>query len=534
MARDLAETRRAAEPLRAITPGQDGTALVVVYRDDIHDAKTASLFALGLRLTGLEPVVAVPNRRERRAARYAEAFGIDRAIFQDTLELTDAERFEISTVEEELLGGGLSFEVVKAWRFRGFDAGSHVLSTLIRVTFNGAPDLEVAEYRDAIAPILHEVLVNYVLADRLLTSTAPAVVLVEEAQYSTNGPLVDVAVARRIDVIQTQSTWRDDAFISKRLTAETRRVNPKSVAAATLTRLEAEEPWSPALDRELDADFSQRYGGAWVLGAQFQPDTEPRSGAQIVDELGLDPRRPTAVVFAHVLWDASLFYGVDLYDNYTDWLVQTVGAACANDRVNWIVKAHPSNVFRTAHGDVSGESAEVTLVLRRYPSLPAHVQLLLPDTKISTLSLYEFADYGLTVRGTPGLEMACFGKPVLTAGTGTYAGLGFTYDSSSRSEHLERVANLHQYGPLPAEMTLLARRHAHTLFLRRAWVPTSFTNRFDFPERGWHPLDRNVQVLARSVDELRADTALDEWAHWVRESHDVDYLPPISEFAAHG
>jgi hypothetical protein len=51
--------------------------------------------------------------------------------------------------------------------------------------------------------------------------------------------------------------------------------------------------------------------------------------------------------------------------------------------------------------------------------------VLLPDTKISTLSLYRFADYGVTVRGTPGLEIACFGKPAFTAGTGTYAGLGF-------------------------------------------------------------------------------------------------------------
>jgi len=51
--------------------------------------------------------------------------------------------------------------------------------------------------------------------------------------------------------------------------------------------------------------------------------------------------------------------------------------------------------------------------------------VLLPDTKISTLSLYRFADDGVTVRGTPGLEIACFGKPAFTAGTGTYAGLGF-------------------------------------------------------------------------------------------------------------
>ena len=39
------------------------------------------------------------------------------------------------------------------------------------------------------------------------------------------GPLVDVAVARDIDVVQTITIWRDDALMSKRLTRANRRVD---------------------------------------------------------------------------------------------------------------------------------------------------------------------------------------------------------------------------------------------------------------------------------------------------------------------
>src|SRR5262245_1010623 len=165
VARDLADTRRAAQPLRDLPHGANGTVLVVLYRDDIYDAKTASLFALGLRLAGLEPVVAVPNRREHRATRYAAAFGIDRAIFEDTVELTDAERPDVNEAEQRCGLGALDFDTVHAGTFRGLDVGSHVLSTLSRVTYNGARGVEVAVLRDALAPILHEVLVNYVRAD---------------------------------------------------------------------------------------------------------------------------------------------------------------------------------------------------------------------------------------------------------------------------------------------------------------------------------------------------------------------------------
>ena len=427
-----------------------------------------------------------------------------------------------------MLAGPIDFEALRSWTFDGYQIGFHVVSTLIRRTFDGSPDLQLEANRDLLADILHEVLRGYVVCGRLLDEIDPTLVLVEEANYADNGPLVDVAVARGVDVIQTIATWRDDALMSKRLTADTRRVDAKSVAPETLEAFTAEcgAGLDAASDTELDADFERRYGGAWVLGAQFQPGTRAFEHDEIVEMLGLDPTKPTAVVFAHVLWDATLFFGVDLFENYADWLRQTVVAAAANPNVNWVVKTHPSNVFRDAHGDVAaGASSEAEIVRDALPGLPAHLHVLPPDTPISTISLYRFADYGMTVRGTAGLEMACFGKPTLTAGTSWYSGLGFTYDSESREEYLGRIATIESLGPLSEETTALARRAAHTLFVRRPWTSQSFRLRFEFPERGWNPLDRNVEWTITSARELLESTDLGPWADWALKSADVDYLP---------
>jgi hypothetical protein len=223
-----------------------------------------------------------------------------------------------------------------------------------------------------------------------------------------------------------------------------------------------------------------------------------------------------------------LFYGVDLFEHYEDWLRQTARAAAANDRINWIFKAHPSNVFRAAHGDVSASlSSEAEIVREVLPSLPPHVVVLAPETPISTLSLYEFADAGITVRGTPGLEMACFGKQVLTAGTGSYSGLGFTIDSSSREEYLGRLTTVHGLEPASDDARVRARRYAHTLFLRRPWVTRSVRLTFDYPERGWHPLDRNVAWSITSGDALTHSADLGSWARWALESREPDFLPPV-------
>jgi hypothetical protein len=523
--RDLVRTRSSSAFLRSLPspPATAPVALVGLYRDNVYETKLALTLATALRLGGMRPLLSMPSNRAGRVRRYARAFGIDDVLAQDQLAIETADKAECVRVREQLMAGPIDFDAIKAWRFRGQSVGNHVLSTLIRVTFDGSPDLALSDNHARLASILDDVLLNTVRAQQLITTLEPRVLLVEEANYSVNGPLVDVAVDHGVDVVQTVELWREDALMSKRLTKATRRVDARSVAPETLRDLER-EPWTTDRDEELDQDFEARYTGKWILGGQFQPATEPRTREQIVSEIHLDPARPTAVIFAHVLWDASLFFGVDLFANYADWLVSTIGAAVENANLNWIVKAHPSNVFRAAHGDVGGDSSEVLLIDERFPELPEHVHMLLPTTRISTLSLYDFADYGVTVRGTPGLEIACFGKAAFTAGTGSYSGLGFTYDSTTKEEYLERLASIQDSGRLPAERTERARRYAHALFLRRPWLTRSFSLEFDFPERGWHPADRNVVWRARSLDEVRRSSDLTSWAAWVTGSNDPDYL----------
>ena len=56
------------------------------------------------------------------------------------------------------------------------------------------------------------------------------------------------------------------------------------------------------------------------------------------------------------------------------------------------------------------------------------MKVLDADTDISTISLFEIGDVCVTVRGTVGMEAACFGLTTVTAGTGRYDRLGFTTD----------------------------------------------------------------------------------------------------------
>ena len=75
------------------------------------------------------------------------------------------------------------------------------------------------------------------------------------------------------------------------------------------------------------------------------------------------------MLFSHVLWDAKLFYGEDLFDNYGHWFAETVAAAAANPRMNWIIKLHPANLWKRKLSGVTFEYGELALIRERVGEL---------------------------------------------------------------------------------------------------------------------------------------------------------------------
>src|SRR5205807_525761 len=126
------------------------------------------------------------------------------------------------------------------------------------------------------------------------------------------------------------------------------------------------------------------------------------------------------------------------------------------------------------------------------------------ESEISTRSVFEAADYGITIRGSVGFELPCLGVPVLTAGTGFYAGRGFTVDSSSAEEYLARLRRIEEVAPPTGEQYELARRHAYALFHLRPLRFSSFVATIRPLEEMGHPLDHDIELRVRTRDELEA------------------------------
>ena len=519
--RDLAQWRRDARGLKGARPRSEGkgVALIVSLSDFVYSLKLEAVIGTALRLEGYRPVVlTLPGARW--APAYFAAAGIDElvtAVEDIPAELESA----AARVAAEALAAHRTVQQLKDFEYRGAYVGQQAISTLSRTFERGRISFEQDDVQAALAKLLPEAVRSTVAADLLLDRVQPSLVVFNEKGYAGYGSIYDLALGRGANVVQfvAAGIHARDALLFKRYTQETRRLHPASLSAESWQQVCA-EPWTPARDAALDEEFRVRYDtGEKHPDAGLQQGKQLKAADDVRRQLGLDPAKPTAILFSHVLWDANLFYGEDLFDDQETWLVETVKAACANTHANWVVKLHPANMYKARAGESNDEAA----IRDAVGELPPHVTLLHPQTDINTFSLFAIADSAITIRGTVGMELPCFGVPVLTAGTGRYSGLGFTLDSATREEYLGRLARIHQLPRLDEAATLLARRHADALFRRRPTVFSSYRASFAAAQLA-HPLSHNLALTRHSRDEVEAAPDIRELGEWLADRSLLDYL----------
>jgi len=173
------------------------------------------------------------------------------------------------------------------------------------------------------------------------------------------------------------------------------------------------------------------------------------SKASFIDEYIPANRQhlPLVVVFSHCFSDYPHSAGPLIFLDFYEALIETTRAIRQNKSVNWLIKPHPSREFY-------GEEGLVEKMLAKNPS---DNTFLWPET-VSTASALDWASGIVTVNGTIGLEAACFGKPVLLAGSSAYGHLGFSKVAKTPTEFFSHIANAHSWTNIPQSQRLTARK----------------------------------------------------------------------------
>jgi hypothetical protein len=232
--------------------------------------------------------------------------------------------------------------------------------------------------------------------------------------------------------------------------------------------------------------------------------------------------RKVAVIYSHILYDTLFFNGEDLFDNYADWLVQSVKAACANPNLLWYIKVHPSNLWRGEleyyHG---GKYEEVRIIDKYIGELPAHVRFAFPDTPISPYTWMQVADFGITVRGTSGIELGALGKTVITAGSGRYEDIGFTLNSQTVDQYLNVLSNLPSVLQPTDRQKWLARRFAYATFCMKP-----FTLDFLIPvtRKGKKNIFSSDDLVYLGNFDKEIPDSMRKFVAWSKNQNEIDFL----------
>jgi hypothetical protein len=489
-----------------------GVALFVAMSGTRYVLQQVPVIA-GVAAHGLEPVVVLPSRGSRDVEELYILCGVRRfAYWDEQRPCPDA----ADVVAELLLC--TSQQQVTALCWRGIAVGKYAVSTLMRRLRSGHIDPKVPTIRAHLEVMLRRSLNHAAASLQLLEQWQPELGVFVDRGYTPEGPFFEACIRYGIRPITFNAAHRDNTLMLKRYGVSNDNVHPSSLSSATWNALRA-MTWTEHHWGRLRSQLEYCYcSGQWYgeVGTQF--NAQPVDPERLKAELALDPNRKTVLLFPHIFWDATFFWGRDLFGDYEDWFRETVRAAWNNNRVNWIIKVHPANVIKNQRDGVSAEFSEVK-VLSEFGEVPPHIHVLPAATKISTLSLFSVADTCLTVRGTVGIEAAMLGLSVVTSGTGRYDRLGFTIDVSGQTEYRELLARIDELPTPTPEQTELARRYAYGVFLLRPLELESVCFRYLHTQGA--PLEVTIQPAAEKSLMDCAD--IREIAQWL-ESGAEDYI----------
>jgi len=333
--------------MRALPPAAPGArqALILSMSDWSYEIKVECMLALELRRRGWSVRILTSNVYSN-ARRIFAAYGLTDLVSFEKLVWDPKIYRQCEAEAARLAAGPTDFASVKEWSYRDAWIGPQILATISRKTFNGTPDPTDPAAR---AELLNQLplAIGFVhAAERYFDAQRPDLILVNEPN-STLGPFVDVAIARKIPIVHFIQPSREGR-------AGVQMSHARQPAGFTRIRFlptcwvgwpASRGPGSTTARSTRNSGVAMAACGASRNAINPAPwRCRRRRFAANWD--WMPPSRPRCCS-PHVLWDANLFYGNDLFDNYGHWFVETVKAAAANPNLNWLIKLHPANLWKT-------------------------------------------------------------------------------------------------------------------------------------------------------------------------------------------
>jgi hypothetical protein len=213
------------------------------------------------------------------------------------------------------------------------------------------------------------------------------------------------------------------------------RLGPKLMARANAY-------FPPAPKKEMSLDYF-RYG--------YGEDKTEYSRQELIELLGVDPEKKTCLIMAQQFTDAPHVYPGMAFDDYFQWLDETLAFVATRPDVNWLVRQHPYEIM-------VGETEFFEELSKRH--LGKHSHLKLVPNCVTTSSLFSLANAVTTAIGSGGIEFASVGVPCILAGNPFYGDFDFVIRPRTKEAYFAALANVPHLGRLDDRQIMAAKELA--------------------------------------------------------------------------
>jgi len=203
------------------------------------------------------------------------------------------------------------------------------------------------------------------------------------------------------------------------------------------------------MDERIKGGTNSEFSGAYGEGKKLY------SREELIKKLNLTTDKPIVCIMSHLFPDSPHAFNSILYNDYYEWLEETLLAIKDIPEINWLVKEHP----HLEHYNPRHSTTELaTPFAKKYP----HINLTPGD--LDTNSLLPVVHAIVTCAGTAGLEFSTQGIPCILAGESHYSGFGFTIEAKSKEGYVEQLKNVGKLEKLSQDKIDLALAYTYAFF----------------------------------------------------------------------
>lgn len=359
-----------------------------------------------------------------------------------------------------------NFISYKNFYYQSIPLGKMAISTYCRQNTTGILKLNFREQFEKTNNLIIYIMKAKFWMDSIIDDLQEPIALFTEVFMEEYGGLYYSSLLKDISIIQFSGTEKDNAFNIRHLNSESDRTHITSMSSENKKKY-LNLKINKKIEEGINDNFKNRYSNKWFRASISWPNTINIDRHEARKRLDINPNQKVAIIYSHILYDTLFFNGEDIYSSYAEWFVESVKLACKNKDILWFIKIHPSNLWRGELNDpnqLNGEYEEIRLIKENIKDLPKNIRIIYPDTIYSPLTWLNLTDYGITVRGTSGIELAALGKIVITAGTGRYETIGITKNPTNIYEYEHYMSGLQNLIQLEADVLEKAKKFAYFTF----------------------------------------------------------------------